>query len=314
MARVVIVACLAFVGMLVLASSNTKANDSSFYEIGDEWVYDVTMEMGSVTLTGTTTFSVDEVKTETVAGLTYDVYSFGRDGSFLAEGEYLGMPMVEGTSTWTGSYSVDVDTLDTIRSDTNFSMSFMVGDGSIFIETWVHSITTYSPPGGIGEEPDEMTEGAIWFIMHTTHSEIVTYEMYYITSDSYSSTETKIYRYIGRDTITVPAGVFDCVVIQVDDGNSIETYWYCEDVGGEVKSVYESTDGDGTYVLTSYSFTPKDSDDSDMMLYLAVGIVAVIAVVASVLLFRRRKGGPAITTAPEETTPEQPQECVSASE
>ena len=314
MARVVTVTCLVFMGILVLASNNTKTNDSGFYEIGDEWVYDVTMDMGSVTLTGTTTFSVDEVKTETVAGLTYDVYSFGRDGSFLAEGEYLGMPMVEGTSTWTGSYSVDVDTLDTIRSDTNFSMSFKVGDGSIFIEIWVHSITTYSPPGGIGVEPDEMTEGAIWFIMHTTHSEITTYESYYLTSDSYSSTETKIYRYIGRDTITVPAGNFDCEVIQVDDGESIETRWYSEAVGGDVKSVYESSDGGGTYVLTSYSFTPKGSDDSDMILYLGVGAVVVAAIIASVLLLRRRKGGPAITAAPEERAQGQPQEGVSALE
>ena len=306
MARVVLVACLALVGMLVLASIGTKANDSGFYEIGDEWVYDLTMETYSVTLTGTITYSVDGVNTEAVAGLTYDVYDFGIDGNFLATGEYLGFPMVDGTSTYTGSYSVDVETLDTIRSDTNFSMSFMWGDGTILIETWEQTITTYSPPGGIGEEPDEMTEGDIWFIMHTTHSETVTYNMYYITTDSDSSTETKTYRYIGRDTITVPAGNFDCVVVQVDDGEGITTRWYCEAVGSDVKSVYESSNMEDTYVLTSYTFTPKDSDSDNLMLYIAVvaavGAIAVVAVVALMIL-KKKPSAPQVTPPESESPP-----------
>jgi hypothetical protein len=303
MARVVLVACLALVGMLVLASSGTQANDSDFYEIGDEWVYDMTMEMDPVTLTGTMTYSVDGIKTETVAGVVYDVYDIGADCTLSLTGEYL-TTTIEGTAIYTGRISVDVEELDAIRSDLNISM-LMTFEGGLLIvpyesEWWAHTITTYSPPGGVGEEPDGFTEGVTWVMTYTVHTETMTYDDGDISSESESSTETRTCTCIGTETITVPAGTFDCEVVQVDDGDSIETNWYCEEVGNDVKSVYESGDGDGSYVLRSYSFTPKDSDSDNLMLYIAVGAVVVAIAVVTVIAMMLRKKPDAPQVVPSE--------------
>jgi hypothetical protein len=80
-----------------------------------------------------------------------------------------------------------------------------------------------------------------------------------ITENSYSVPLTETYTYLGVKTITVPAGTFECEVIQTDDGDAIYTDWNCDDVGSWVKSAYESGSSEsGTLVLTSFSHTPPD--------------------------------------------------------
>jgi hypothetical protein len=316
-ARVVLVTCLALVGMMILASNNMEADDTYSYEIGNFWTYNLEMEADPMTLTGEVTFSIDGIKTETVAGVTYDVYDMGLDGGFSITGDYLGTT-IEGTSSYTGSYSVEIQEFDEIRSNTNLSMSITMEGGTLSepyeYETWTHTVTTYSPPGGVGDEPDELTEGVNWVLTYTLHRETTESDDGVVSIESESYTETRTYTYIGRETVTVPAGTFDCEIVQVDDGDSIETSWICEDVGAEVKSVYESTDSDGVYVLKSYSYTPKSVDNEDMTLYIAIGGVVVVAAVASVLMLRRKRGKAAAATLPEQPSPESPLESVPAAE
>ena len=295
MARNAIPHCLALLATMAIIGTNATAYDPDYYEIGDKWVYDLTMEIDPMTLTGTIAFQVDGLTTETLADKSYEAYDMDVDCSLSITGEFLGST-IEGTATIVGEMSVDVQKLDTIRSDQNMSIDMIMEGGLLFNpveeEMWEHTIKTYSPPGGVGEIPEHPTPGTTWTITYTTHSDTTAYEDEEISTDSEYSTETREYTYFGLEAITVPAGTFECEVTQYDDGESVTTLWHCDLIGNDVKQTEESDDGTSTAILTSYTFTPKDdSETDDLMLYLLLGgaVVAVVAITAAVIIVRRRR-------------------------
>ncbi len=307
MARVLAAMCIAIASVLVLTSMGAEAEDTRSYDIGDNWVYEIDMEMEGMELSGTYTNSVDAVSTTSVAGVVYDTYTVGLDGDLTITGEIEGVT-VTGSATYTGEQYVDMETADMVKSDLNLSMEveMEILGMEISLDIWMRDIVTYSPPGGTGDAPEEPEEGDTWVMTYTEHYESTSFDGFSITSDSDSETVTVSYLYVGLETITVPAGTFDCEVVQMDDGEDIETDWYCDDVGAMVKSEYDSdSDMSMTYVLTSYEYTPDGSGDS-LVLYLAVGgiaIAAVIAVVVVLILMKRKKP---VTPQPLAPGPAQP--------
>jgi hypothetical protein len=253
-------ACALLVTFILSAVSLGGSGAGDEYESGDEWVYDYDVTIDTMLLSGTLTYSFDGESTKSVAGYAYSTYEIGYHGSMTISGTFGGYP-VTGTATMRGVDSLDQATLDEIRWDDNFSMTLTVVVYNT-PETWVwweHNVSTYSPPGGVGERPEDPDEGASWTETYTVHSDTMVYDDGDITENSYSVPLTETYTYLGVKTITVPAGTFECEVIQTDDGDAIYTDWYCDDVGSWVKSAYESGSSEsGTLVLTSFSYTPPD--------------------------------------------------------
>ena len=311
MARIAVTSCLAAISMLVLMGTGAEADDADFYKIGDRWVYAISLDMDEMNMTGTVTYSVDAITTESVAGVTYDTYTIVGDGAMDITGAVENVALT-GTATISETGSIDVERLDTIVSDMNMSMSLTmeVFSESMTVTMWEREITTYSPPGGVGEEPQDPEEGDTWILTYTAHHEFIAYDGDAITTDSDSSTETRTYLYIGRETITVPAGTFDCEVVQVDDGEDIETTWYSDEVGTQVKSVVEyDSSSSGTKVLTAYTFTPKEPGADGATIYVILGVAAAVVVVAAVValvLLRRKPGAPSAMTPGPITPQDQP--------
>jgi len=292
------------------------SSEGKEYESGDEWVYDIDMTIETMVLSGTVAYSFDGESSKSVAGYAYSTYEMKYDGSLTIAGTLEGYA-VSGTASIDGVESLDQASLDTIVSDYNISMTIatVVLGTPVSMEFWKHEVSTYSPPGGVGEEPENPDVGASWTKTYTVHSEIMSYEDGDITEDSSSESTIRTYTYLGVKTITVPAGTFECDVIQTDDGDSITTDWYSDKVGAYVKSVYESgSSGSGTQLLTSFSYTPPSSGGglSNAMVLMASGIavvVAVVVVVAWVLMRRRsppkeQQAGP----VPQEPGPPMPPE------
>lgn len=273
------------------------------YETGDEWIYNFDMQLETMTLSGTVTYSFDGESSKSVAGFAYSTYEIGFGGSLAIGGTMQGYT-VSGTAAIAGTDSVDKASLNTIVSDYNISMTVTVATFiPVTLVMWEHNVTTYSPPSGTGEEPDDPDEGESWTKTYTVHYETMAYDDGAITVDSSSVSVTKTYTYLGVRTITVAAGTFECEVIQEDDGDSITTDWYCDDVGTHVKSVYESSSsGSGTEVLTSFSYTPPSTggDLSNAMILIASGIAVVVVVVITVawILMRRRSPPKEVQTSP----------------
>jgi hypothetical protein len=220
------------------------------------------MQLNTLTLSGTLIHSYEGESSKSVAGWAYDTYEMGYQGSLSVGGNVQGYP-ASGTATIVGSNSMEQSSLDAIVSEVNLSMTVTVSRAGYIPATmvfWEHSITTNSPPGGTGVEPENPDEGASWTKAYTVHFEDMTYDNGNLTEASSSTSVTETITYLGVRTITVPAGTFECEVHQVDDGDSISTYWYSDDVGMNVKSAYQSgSSQSGTQVLTSYTYTPPDT-------------------------------------------------------
>ena len=276
-----------------VASGGSSAGDE--YESGDSWVYDIDMTMESMLLSGTYTLSFDGESSKSVAGYVYSTYEMKYHGSMTVTGTILGLAG-SGTGTIDEVDSLDQESLDVVVSDYNLwmTLSVVVLGSPVSMEYWEHNVSTYSPPGGVGDEPEDPDEGTSWTKTYTVHSEtMVKLDGVDITEESSSISVTETYTYLGVKTITVPAGTFKCDVIQTDYGDYITTDWYCDDVGTYVKSVYESGSSEsGTELLTSFSYTPPSSGGglSNAMILMISGIVVVVVVVILVawVLMRRR--------------------------
>ena len=261
MKTMVALVCGALLVVFVFASiAATGASAEAAYKTGDEWVYDFDMQLGTLTLSGTLTYSFEGESSTSVAGFTYSTYEMGSQGSLAVGGTVQGYT-ASGTATMVGTDSLDQANLYTIISESNLSMTVTVATAiPMTMVYWEHNITTYSPPGGMGAEPANPAEGASWTMTQTEHYEDMTYDNGDITKVASSVSVTTTYTYLGVRTITVPAGKFDCNVTQEDDGDGITTNWYCDDVGSLVKSSYQSgSSTSGTQVLTSYTYTPPDT-------------------------------------------------------
>src|SRR4030042_274216 len=112
-------------------------------------------------LAGTVTYSSEGEGSVSVAGYSYDTYEFELDGSLTISGTLEGYT-ISGTAFMEGTESVDQKSLDLISSDTNLSMSvtvYVLGT-PMTLDIWEHGVSTYSPPGGVGEEPEDPEEDA----------------------------------------------------------------------------------------------------------------------------------------------------------
>jgi len=244
--------------VIVFGASDAEAI-SDEYEAGDNWIYDCTMNIDTMVLSGLVTESFEGLSTKSVGGYIYTTYEMKTHGVLAISGSFEGF-VVSGSASITDIDSVDTESLNKVVSDVNLSMTISVTILGIpvTVEAWEHNVTTYSPPGGLGDEPDCPFEGQSWTKSYTVHYESTSCFDGDISSTSGSVSETVTYTYLGEKSMTVPAGTFFCDVIQQDHGEGISTDWYNSTVGMQVKSAYEEGSNSGTMLLMSYSYTPPD--------------------------------------------------------
>lgn len=312
MARGLNVACIVAAGMLLMMSlGNDAAAERGLYEDGDTWVYDVEIQYESLEFSGPMTYAVMNEEVTESAGLDYEVYNVSVDGKLWIVGEYEGVDMV-GTYTYNGSVYREVHDLDLVRSEERIvtAMTLEYASISMYFEYIEETTTTYSTPGGVGDEPEDPTEGDTWELVFTYETESMYDDNGDVTYDSDISVAQVGYTYMRKETITVPAGTYECDVILAFDGETRETYWTSDEAGSEVKYMYESASGEnGTYLLRSTTFTPPSSLGI-ALIYVSAGAVAAAAVVVAFLLVRRRKSAmtppdPAHTGMPPTETAQQ---------
>lgn len=309
-----VVAVYAFLAafLVSVAASDGSSAEDEYYETGDAWIYDIDMTMDSMLLSGTYTESFDGESSKSVAGYAYSTYEMKYHGSMTVTGTLWGYA-VSGTATINGVDFLDQESLNVIVSDLHLSMSLSVVylGSPVSVEYWEHNVSTYSPPGGVGDEPEDPDEGTSWTKTYTVHSETVINDDGDITEESPSFSVTETYTYMGVQTITVPAGTFECEVIQTDDGDSIWTDWYSDSVGTYVKSVYEAgSSQSGTELLKSYSYTPPPSEgglsNATILMVSGIAIVVVVVIIVAWVLMRRRSPPKEQKTSPVAQGPSPP--------
>jgi len=230
------------------------------YEEGDNWVYDVDMSVGTLRLSGRVTYMIAGESSMSAGGFSYDTYEMDQYGSFDVSGTIY-ESWASGTATLSGSGSMDQDSLDLIVSDQNLSISVTAQllTPPLTLTLWDHIISTYSPPSGTGQEPEDIEEGVSWTKNYTIESVERSFDSWFraIASDSYSYSSTSVYNYIGSSPTIVPSGTFECNVVMEHNEYGVTTSWMSEKVGMVVKSEYHPGSSDSiTQLIVSHSHKP----------------------------------------------------------
>ncbi|MCP8309602.1 MAG: hypothetical protein H3Z54_13085 [archaeon] len=159
---------------------------------------------------------------------------------------------------------------------------------------------TYGPPDFLKELDFPLTVGKNWNVS-TTKTE--TDEFPYLPPP-YSGpfTETvpfsRNFSVVRTERVSVPAGTFDTYVIRYETPDGIYEEYYSSTVGGNVReSVYDKSWNEEIRIkLLDYNYAYTSPGGlMDLWIWLAIGVVAVVAVVSVIFLVRRGKKPPAPT-------------------
>ncbi len=267
------------------------------YAKGDQWVYNTTLKYDVMSLKGTITYSFDEKSVKTINGTTFQTYDIASKGVLKGTGT-SGPSTITVKATIDEVQSVDVATLDLIFDDSNLTMETTVQSMSAGLTrmlTWVHNETSYSPSGGIGQPPSDISVGTSWSLTYTAGSRKTSY-LDGDRTDEWSNYSVKYnYTYLGAGVMKVPAGSFMCNETSRSDGTTNELQWYNDEVGSFVKSeVFEGFDKVSVMELVSFKRGTDSSDLGNTMLIVAAGIGAASVVTALVVWrFVQRRAPPA---------------------
>ncbi len=272
--------------MLVPMTQTSEVRAQDFFTQGDYWLYDLAGGYPNTAVSGVVNLSYAGLTTMSVAGKTYDVYDLIYDSDFSWTGS------ITGTSTSIQHSYVDVISENTVAVTYNESDYLTIQSGGSFeaFNGWVYNMTSYDPPGGQGNWPSTLNTGDTWNITYTEVYEERTFNGSFLNSTSGSWTYVTTYYVRGSQTITVPAGTFNCLVIQESTPESTYTRWYSSQVGSDVKQNAVSSSGENlTWLLRSYSFAVTSTPNVSGV-YLSIGAgVAITATVIVLLLFMRRR-------------------------
>jgi hypothetical protein len=287
------VSATVFIGlMLLLASSyTTVVRAQGLFTEGDYWLYYQTGVYGTATLSGSMNNSYAGMTSQTVSGTTYETYDIVYNSSYTWSGTALG------TTRSIEHVYVDQSSENTVIDEYNESDDITFGSGATTstVHGWTYNRTVYNPPGGTGEWPSSYQVGDSWTITYTVDYTEISYDGTSTTTTSGSLVETTTYDVTKMETITVPAGTFDCVVMEISSPEYSYTRWYSDKVGNDVKIVSGSSSSDSTTaVLRAYSFGGSGTSHVSLV-YVGLGaaIAATAAVLVLMLVIRRNRTKPA---------------------
>ncbi len=278
--------------LAVCAAAPGGRSAGDYYELGDEWVYDVDMSVDTLLLSGTITYVFAGKSSRSAGGFSYATYEIDQSGSFNIEG-MISDSWASGTATISGTGSYEQDSLDLIVLDQNLSMTVSAPllNPPLTMTLWDHIISTYTPPGGVGQVPVYVDVGRSWTKNYTIESAEMSFDSRFqtITSDSYSYSSTSVYAYMGTSQVIVPAGRFKCDVVTERDEYGVAKYWMSEKVGMVVKSEYNPGSSDSmTQSLVSYHYRASPPGDWSPATLAASLVLPLLAVDVTVVIWLAR--------------------------
>ena len=92
------------------------------------------------------------------------------------------------------------------------------------------------------------------------------------------------------ESVEVPAGVYDCMKLTYNDGDSDITEWYCPAIDGYVKRISSNDDSESVQTMTEHYYIIEESNGVPHI-WLILGITLVVAGAAvGILALRRGRG------------------------
>ncbi len=297
----------AAIGLFLVAVSMIPAAQHAAAAVGIEegnyWKYSADADVEGMSVDVTMKMKV----TGTEGSGASEVFVIAITGSGDVSGSTGGITM-SGSVDMTGEMTRLVSNFSLVSSDLDMKMT--VKASGISMKMTLGTAQTFSPalddyigdnnPGHGGTLVSRST-------VTTTVTTKIEMSGFPAQEDSETTTdaaEQTIVIAAANESVTVPAGTFDCYKFTetLDMGGSTETivYYYSDDVGNYVKEVGSSElmGSFGDNQLTSYSYGGKGGGTSSLfsgtnLLIIIVIIVAVLVVVALVVMMRGRGKAPA---------------------
>jgi len=306
----VILCAMLFVAMAAIPMS-CSAKESSI-AVGDFWEYSVTSDEfqgGSVTLT-----YKEEIVSETsktIGGTSTPV--------LRSKGTMSGtMSMTIMSASYAGSVSAMSDGYY-VKSNFNQVSATMImdmslsGGGSTVTMNMGMSVSC-NPPLDQYVGNDDLTVGkSMTSTIDITSSGWMNVLGQNTTIPSSTSSLSHVLEVIAlNQTITVPAGTFDCAKIKISSGGN-EIFWYYSDKVGNYVKTEGSIDGGsmgltmGSAQLTSYG---HGGAALSTYILIIIGVVIIAAILIAVMLMMKKKGPKPseIVGQPMPPMPQQPQQ------
>ena len=284
---------LVMVLLAVVAVSANSTAVANYYREGDMWLYEVTEFADTLVYSGYWNASYAGVTTKLIEGEERDAHLFMSLWDFQVTGTYENAT-VAGSEIVTERQYTELDDYDTMMTETNQSISWTLSyppDTIVEMEGWMHNVSIYSPPGGVGDDPTYIDVGDEW--TKTYQIEYTTTEFDGFSTIQYSGSVDETIHYTVTDVVivTVPAGSFTCTVIHEEYADGGVTRWISNKVGSDVKIVaYYETGEEFTAELTYYSFGAKaDRPGSTTALAASIAVAAAAAAVVIFLFLRKKK-------------------------
>lgn len=247
-----IATALAVIASVVAIPLPTMAADSP---VGSQWVYSFQDRYFGETYSGTWTQYCDRIVAAPM-GDHVDSYEYHSILTATGSGTSSGISY-NGTIATSEVVYYEVGTYDTIGfiSEQHTSFRYNYGGGSQTYTYDIRNETTFTPPGGIGSEPTSLQVGDSWT---KTYTKVFNTSGYYngnYTSLNSTEVETLEFTYDSSESISVPAGDFNCekIIVYYQDG-TVETDWYSTEISEYVKMQFVYSSGETVlYKMTSYS-------------------------------------------------------------
>jgi len=286
--------------LLLLPALAMDSSAQSAQPIGSQWVYEFEDEFYGIVFSGTWTYSCERATTTTLGGTERAVIEYRSVLSATASMVNEGSGMADGEMTAVERQYCDAETNDIVGymlSESYTLDAVIYGSGSISINSSEQNETAYLPPGGTGTEPSGVSPGDTWQKSYTKHSKAIGHDGADYYSRELTLTEIVSFKYIGPETITVPAGTFACSKYDITTSDGVhETAWYSNEASyyAKVTDVYsggETVDYQlRSYRLVQASGTPIQMGSNLFLaaFYSMVAITVIAGVYAMILVRKRR--------------------------
>jgi len=287
--------------LLVLVSPfSINSAARSDQPIGSEWVYDYTDETVGIIFSGKWTYSCERITSTSLGGTDREVVEYKSVLSATASISPHASGNVEGKISEIGTEYYDLETDDLVGHVYNNALTLdavVAGVGSLSISSAERNETYYMPPGGTGTEPSTIYPGDTWQKSYMKHSKTLGHNGDEYFSEESTFNVTISYEFIGFETVSVPAGDFDCVNIRMVTSDGFEEEaWYSYDILNYVRVT--DTTGQAeimTYELDSYVLAHESAEPvgtvSNLFLTMFFIFIAatIIAVIYASMIFRGKK-------------------------
>jgi hypothetical protein len=273
---------------------------------GDFWTYDISLGIEGYSVNGTMTYSFTGTDSLTVNGTEYPVNVMRISGG---ASESIPFFDVEVSAAFGGSVYETRDKMALVKNDLFLWINMSIGSGAFQIvnRTEMELSTTYSPGLLSGFDPAKTAPGDSWsetIAATSTTTEWVDGVMIGSPQTSTDSSSYDITVAEARQTVSTPAGTFDCLkMTAVSIGETVVYYW--SDQARNFVKEDSFMSGSSTPFTSMTLRDYKSSSGLAMTTFIAIGgIILVVAIIVLALVVLKKKKSVAPYPPPPQPPPQ----------